>query len=67
MAINSGRVIGPKTAILAGLVPYVAVTAVLCGFTEMGVFSRAMMIKGSAFALISVVVGSVAGAWAYRE
>ena len=58
---------GPKTAILAGLVPYVAVTAVLYGFTAMGVFSRAMMIKGSAFALISVVVGSLAGAWAYRE
>ena len=58
---------GPKTAILAGLVPYVAVTAVLCGFAGMGVFTRAMMIKGSVFALISVVVGSVAGAWAYRE
>jgi len=58
---------GPKTAILAGLVPYVAVTAVLCGFAGMGVFAEGMIIRGSAFALISVVVGSVAGAWAYKE
>jgi hypothetical protein len=58
---------GPRTAILAGLVPFVAVTAVLCGFAAMGVFSEAMITKGSAFSLISVLVGSVAGAWAYKE
>jgi len=58
---------GPKTAIFAGLVPYVAVTAVLCGFVGMGIFTETMLLKGSIFALISVVVGSVAGAWAYRE
>ena len=58
---------GPKTAILAGLVPYVAITAVLYGFTSMGVFTQAVMIKGSVFALITMVAGSVAGAWAYRE
>ena len=58
---------GPRTAILAGLVPFVSITAVLCGFASMGVFSEAMITKGSAFALISVLVGSVAGAWAYKE
>jgi len=58
---------GPKTAILAGLVPYVAVTAVLYGFTSMGVFTQAVMIKGSVLALITTVAGSVAGGWAYRE
>jgi hypothetical protein len=58
---------GPKTAILAGLVPYVAVTAVLCGFATLGVFSGAMIVRGSVFALISIVVGSLAGAWAYKE
>jgi len=58
---------GPKTAVLAGLVPYVAVTAVLCGFTAMGVFNEAMMVKGSAFALITTLAGSLAGAWAYKE
>ena len=58
---------GPKTAILAGLVPYISVTAVLCGFAAMGVFTGGMLMKSSAFALISVVAGSVAGAWAYKE
>jgi hypothetical protein len=58
---------GPKTAILAGLVPFVSVTAVLYGFTSMGVFTQAMLIKNSVFALISVVVGSLAGAWVYKE
>jgi len=58
---------GPKTAILAGLVPFVSVTAVLYGFTSMGVFTQAMLVKNSVFALISVVAGSVAGAWVYKE
>ena len=58
---------GPKTAILAGLVPYVAVTAVLCGFAAMGVFTEGAMIRGSVFALVNVVVASVAGAWLYKE
>jgi hypothetical protein len=58
---------GPRTAILAGLVPYVAVTAVLCGFASIGVFTEAMVIRGSVFALISVVAGSLAGAWVYKE
>ena len=58
---------GPKTAILAGLVPFVSVTAVLCGFASMGVFTQAMLVKSSMFALISVVAGSVAGAWVYKE
>jgi hypothetical protein len=49
------------------LVPYVAVTAVLSGFTAMGVFSQDMFVKGSAFALISVMAGSLTGAWAYKE
>ena len=58
---------GPKTAVLAGLVPWVSVTAVLCGFAAMGVFSETMLTKSAFFALISVLVGSVVGAWAYKE
>jgi len=58
---------GPTTAILAGLVPYVAVTAVLCGFASIGVFSEAMILRGSLFALFNVVVASLAGAWVYKE
>ena len=58
---------GPRTAILAGLVPFVSVTAVLYGFTSMGVFSQAMLVKNSVCALISVVAGSLAGARMYKE
>jgi hypothetical protein len=58
---------GPKTAILAGMVPYIAVSAVLFGFTSMGVFTMSMFIKSSVLAAISVVAGSLAGAWAYTE
>lgn len=58
---------GVKTAILAGAVPWVAVTAVLYGFTSIGVFTMAMFVKGSALSIISVGAGSIAGAWAYKE
>jgi hypothetical protein len=58
---------GPKTALIAGAVPWLAVTAVLSGFTGMGVFTQSMMVKGSLFALVNVAVGSVVGAWAYKE
>jgi len=58
---------GPKTAVLAALVPWVSVTSVLCGFASIGMFSEAMMTKGSFFALISIVAASVAGAAIYKE
>ena len=58
---------GPKTALLAGLVPYLAVTVVLYGFTVMGVFTMAMYLKSSVFAAISLSLGSLAGGWAYKE
>jgi len=58
---------GAKTAILAGLVPYVSVGAVLYGFTAMGVFTMGMFVKSSALTLVSMSIGSVAGAWAYKE
>jgi hypothetical protein len=58
---------GPKTAVTAGLCLWLAVTAVLSGFTSMGVFTQSMMIKGSLFALVNTAVASVVGAWAYKE
>jgi len=58
---------GPKTAVLAGLVPWVSTTAVLCGFASMGVLNETMITKGSFCALISILAGSVAGAWLYKE
>ena len=58
---------GPRTAILAGLVPFVSVTAVLYDFTSIGVFTQGLLVKSSVCGLISVVVGSLAGAWVYKE
>jgi hypothetical protein len=59
---------GPKTAILAGLVPYIGVTAVLYGFTAtMGMMPMAAFVKGSAAALVTTIFGSLAGAYFYQE
>ena len=58
---------GPKTAIFAGLVPYIAVTAVLYAMASMGVMSTTVWCKGSALALVSVMAGSIAGSWFYKE
>jgi len=58
---------GVSTAIIAALIPFVAVTLVLAGFTSMGVFTTGMMIKGSIAALVNTSIGSVAGAWVYTE
>jgi hypothetical protein len=58
---------GPKTAMLAGLVLWFATTLVLFGFTQMGVFSMTLFVKGSIAALINTLAASVAGAAVYKE
>lgn len=58
---------GPKTAIIAASILWLAVTSVLFGFTSMGVFTQSMMIKGSLLSLVNVVIASVVGAWVYTE
>ena len=58
---------GPKTAVTAGFMPWVAITSIFCGFASMGVLTEAMAIKASLLAIVTVTVGSIAGAWAYNE
>jgi hypothetical protein len=58
---------GPKTAVLAGLALWFAATLVLFGFTQMGVFSMALFVKGSICALINTLAASVVGAAVYKE
>ena len=58
---------GPKTAVIAGSMLWVAITSLFCGFASMGVLTEAMAIKASLLAIVNVVVGSIAGAWAYKE
>ena len=58
---------GPQTAVIAGFMLWVAITSLFCGFASMGVFTEAMAIKASLLAIVNVVVGSIAGAWVYKE
>ena len=58
---------GPKTAVIAGFMVWVPMTSFYCGFASMGVLTETMAIQASLLAIVNVVVGSIAGAWAYRE
>ena len=58
---------GVRTAIIAGLVVFLAPTIVLFGFTQMGWFTMAMFVKGSIGAIVSTLAASVAGAAIYKE
>jgi hypothetical protein len=46
---------------------WVVLASLFCGFAWMGVLTEAMAIKASLLAIVNVVVGSLAGAWAYKE
>lgn len=58
---------GPATALLAMVAPIVVVTAVLYGFTSMGLMPMATFVKGTVASLITVALGSLAGGWVYKE
>ena len=58
---------GPKTAVIAGFMVWVVMASLYCGFASMGVLTEAMATKASLVAIVNIVVGSVAGAWAYTE
>jgi|SRR5579864_734138 len=58
---------GPKTALIAGITLYLAVTAILYGFTSMGMMPMGAFGRGSATSLVTVILGSLAGAAVYKE
>lgn len=58
---------GPRTAILAALVPYVAISLIMFGMTHGGMITMSIWVKMTAISLISMSVGAVLGAWAYHE
>jgi hypothetical protein len=58
---------GPKTAVVAGAMLYLAVTLILYGFMRMGVFTEPLFLKGALFQLIGTVIVSIAGASVYKE
>jgi hypothetical protein len=58
---------GPKTAIYAGLIPYLAVTLIMFGLTQGGIVPVGLWGKMAVLSLITTSLGAVAGAWAYKE
>jgi hypothetical protein len=58
---------GPRTAAVAGLIPFISVSLVLFGMSVSGIFPAALFWKSTAFSLITVLAGSLAGGWAYKE
>ena len=58
---------GVKTAIYAGIIPYAAVTLVIFGFTQGGIFPTSLFWTMAVISLIITCVAAVAGAWAYKE
>jgi hypothetical protein len=58
---------GPATAIKAGLVLWAAVCSVLFGFESMGIFTPDSFVKSAVLSLATTILGSLAGAWTYKE
>lgn len=58
---------GPRTAVLAALVPYIAISLMMFGLTHGGMITMSIWIKMTAMSLISMSVGAILGAWAYHE
>jgi hypothetical protein len=59
---------GPKTAIYAGLtVWFLAYLRSRLGFVAIGVFSTGLMMFAVLWALVEMILASLAGAWLYKE
>jgi len=58
---------GPKTAVLAGLVPFLGISLILYGLTSMGMMTTALYWKATVIQAIIAALGSVAGAAVYKE
>lgn len=59
---------GPKTAVLAGIVAWLAFSVTgPAQFIPLGFFSNALWLKVGAFHLITSVIAAVAGAWVYKD
>jgi hypothetical protein len=58
---------GPKTAFVAAVILWMNVALVMYIVSQSGVFTMALYWKTSVLQLISATIGTVAGAWAYKE
>ena len=58
---------GPKTAIYAGVVIFVAIASMMGALTAIGVFTTDTYLKSSALSLITVTSAALAAAFVYKE
>lgn len=58
---------GPTTAIIAGVIPYLAITFVMFGLATGGLFPLALWAKMAVAQVFIYSIGSVAGALVYKE
>ena len=58
---------GPKTAIIAGLVPWFGITLVIFGLSQGGLIPHMLWMKMAVITLIITSIGAVAGARMYQE
>jgi hypothetical protein len=58
---------GPLTAVIAAFVPFASATAVIVGFSHMGIFSPDVVLKASLLSLVTMSLASLAGARIYQE
>ena len=58
---------GPKTAILSGVLPWLAISLLEAQINAIGITTVTFYVKGVAFYLVSAVVASLIGAALYKE
>lgn len=58
---------GPRTAVIAGLIPWIAVFTVMFSQTQGGFMTMPLFWQGALLGLVAVIAGTVAGAWVYTE
>lgn len=58
---------GPRTAIYAGLVPYISISLITFGLSQGGIIPMDLWVKMTAVSLFITSAGAVAGAWLYKE
>lgn len=59
---------GPMTALLAAIPAFLGIMAIMYGFTAaMNLMPMATFVKGTVTSVVTMALGSLAGAWLYRE
>lgn len=58
---------GAPTAVVAALVPMIAITTIMYGMSSMGAMPASVWAKASMLGLITMTAGSLAGGWFYKE